>query len=95
MYYITKYALTQGIIEAKDEDTEMSGDGKYLYLGRIQFMGTQCVPGEFFRTLEEAKFKVDQMIEAKRRSVEKQLKKLESLSTNIKIIPYVREDHFA
>lgn len=88
MWYITKYALTQGIWEVPDEATELNeGPRSYLYVepkeghGRIQF----C-PGEFFRTLEEARFKVENMVEARKRSIEKELKKLEALAATPKVI---------
>lgn len=70
-YWITKYALTQGIfeLEAEDRGDEMIKGKGYDYFHA----------GEFFSDKENAIKKAELMREKKIKSVEKQLQKLKEM----------------
>ena len=73
--YITKYALTQGILEAEAEETN--------YAGMIRLTGTTystCFHGEgkqWHRTLTDAETRRDEMLRKERKRLEKALKDLD------------------
>lgn len=74
--YLTKYALTSGIIEVEeigtrfdDKTIKLKGYFNFFYLGK-----------DVFHTYEEAKIVAEQMRDKKIESVKKQLKKLEKMT---------------
>ncbi len=87
-YYITKYALTRGIIKVpRDKARIAKGDGKdptkYLTSkgARMMVKGYFWVgPKDWHETLEEAHVHVERMKERKRSSLEGSLKKLKGMT---------------
>jgi hypothetical protein len=75
--FITKYALTQGILVAEAEDV---GDGMVHIPGSTEKGTFSCYfhEGDWFLTLAEAETKREQMISRKRKSLEKALRDLDS-----------------
>lgn len=79
IYYLTKYALTKGIIEVKEEEevgtrfdgktVKLKGYFDFFYLGK-----------DLFNSHDEAKKVAEQMCVKKIESVKKQLKKLEKMT---------------
>ena len=93
MYYCTKYALTQGIWEVPDEQVKIGEtNGDYIYVKPanehgFSSMGIQFRKGEYFRSEAEAQAKFHNMVEAKIRTLEKQMAKLTKMaSAPVKII---------
>jgi hypothetical protein len=94
-YYVTKYALTAGIIEVPD------GSAKVIKKDKTgtEYLSCHWTPGdvgmfllksEFFTDLEAAKKDVKDRIESKLRSIEKQRVALQAaLEADVKIEPFV------
>lgn len=84
VYYVTKYALTKGVLEVKGSDASVYvSDGGARYLDVRTKSGQQAlwVPErDFFTDLESAAMRVHQMIENKLRSLERSMRKLQTLS---------------
>lgn len=77
--YLTKYALTKGIIEVKEEQL----DKRYLNENSVKLVGYFDhfhFGKDVFKTREEAKKVAEQMRDKKLESVKKQLKKLEKMT---------------
>lgn len=74
--YITKYALTQGIFEAKVKD---HGDGMVEDI-RVKILPTYYHGDEWHCTLDEARKKAEAMRMARIALLEKSLKKLRSMT---------------
>lgn len=76
-FFVTKYALTQGILEIKaiELDNEMI---KQINEGRTSYYHDEG--REWHRTKDEAIKKANEMREKKLASLKKQIVKLESLS---------------
>lgn len=77
--FITKYALTQGILEM-----EANRDGDLIwvkggFVGRDFFCSQYFHKGEWFLTKEEAIVKAEEMRQKKIKSLEKQLAKLKEM----------------
>lgn len=74
--WITKYALTQGIIEAEGEQCG------FEWISAIWDNGYRCggfKQGEWFNTKERAIKKAEEMRQEKIESLKKQIKKLEEM----------------
>lgn len=93
--YVTKYALTKGIkfypnaaeiqfyswnYEKNDWDTRLPG---MVDVGEQSFHGEGR---EWHRTLEGAKAQVKKMIEAKKKSIAKQLKALDAYDYSVEVV---------
>jgi hypothetical protein len=75
--YLTKYALTKGIIPVEVEPTEWPD-----VVCAKKTWGSPCFhKGEWFATLEEAQGQAKEMSERKVASLEKQIAKLKRLDT--------------
>lgn len=71
-YYVTKYALTKGIIEVKGAQITESGSltkGVWFYINK----------GDFFETAEAAQERAKEMANNKLNSLNKQIGKLNDL----------------
>lgn len=77
MYYVTKYALSDGIWLVKAEDGHES-EG-YLYVGELGHSPIQVKKSDWFTTPEAAHKRVQQLVEAKLRSLERSTNKLKHL----------------
>lgn len=82
-YWVTKYALTQGIFEVPPGEGEFGENPDYLYMGTIGHMPTQVVKADFFLTLAEAEQRVEQLKESKLRSLEKALNKIKHYKAKV------------
>lgn len=80
-YYVTKYALTEGILKVEEADAEVA-DG-YLYVGESRSLRMQVAKKDWFTGLEEAEQRVARLVEKKLRSIEKATKKLHSYKAPI------------
>lgn len=79
MYYVTKYALTQGILAVKDDDAELS-DADYLYLTpKDGGLKVQVAKKDWFRDRAEAIARVQDLVDAKMRSLDRSLAALKKL----------------
>ena len=81
-YYVTKYALTKGIIEVSGEVLSGDGNGGYLYL-RAVWPGAPNGVARFYapdwhERLDEAQARADQMVERRISSLNRQIEKLKS-----------------
>ena len=80
MYYVTKYALTEGIWIVKPEHTQES-DG-YLYVSASRSsLGIQVKKTDWFKTPEEAFLRVRQLQEKKLRNLERSIHNLKQRDT--------------
>lgn len=81
--FTTKYALTTGIAEEEVRVSDV--DDKYVYSGTIgSFSSIQYVMGRTaFMTRAEAVANVRKQIAAKRKSIVKQIKKLDELEKSL------------
>lgn len=77
--YVTKYAISSGIRETEAESTNHKGMVKELGCR----WDTYYHAPEYATTLEAAKAKVIEMITAKRKSIAKQLAKLDKLEKSL------------
>lgn len=77
MIYITKYALTKGIIEAELIKTD-SDRATVPSLSNPEYR-QMFYKGEWFYTLEQAKIRAEEMREAKLKSLDKQMKKVSAI----------------
>lgn len=77
MYYVTKYALTRGILAVKDDEAEESNG--YLYVGQRGHMRTQIGKRDWFRDRAEAMARVQDMVDARLRSLDRSLAALKKL----------------
>lgn len=75
--FITKYALTEGIIEA-DANKIRTNDQKFFHVDG--YFNGFTLGTNIFRTREEAVKVAVQMLDKKIESVKKQLKKLEKMT---------------
>lgn len=75
-YYITKYALSKGILY---EECVVSSLGEYLRLVNDQWRNVFKIGRDAFETYEEARRKVETMRNKKIESLKKQLLRLEKL----------------
>jgi hypothetical protein len=75
-YYITKYALSKGILY---EECAVSSLGEYLRLVNDQWMNIFKIGRDAFETYEEAHRKAVFMRDKKIKSLKKQLTRLEKL----------------
>lgn len=84
--YITKYALTAGILIRHAEVSSAYWDEKVLYASAKEEMGTSTyrIGTEAFYTLEEAKKNAEERRMKKIESLKKQIKKLENLKIEVK-----------
>ena len=102
MWYITKYALTQGIWEVHEDNAHFhqnfpQGDLNidYLYVGQRGRCTNQFNKTEFFPTLEAAQARAANMIENKIRSLEKQLSKFRKMATGpCVVVPALQDQRF-
>lgn len=78
--YITKYALTQGIIE---KEVQRSGTSKDMIYYWQQYGNVYFHKGEWFEDKDEAIKRCEQMRINKISSLTIQLKKLESINFNL------------
>lgn len=85
-YWVTKYALTQGIVELPPGAGVLS-EGGYLYMGeaRAHYTSVQVVPADFFPTLAEAEQRVEQLKETRLRSLEKALHKIKHYKAKVTV----------
>lgn len=77
--YLTKYALSKGIIEVSEDQL----DQRYTREDSVKLIGYMDhfhFGKDIFRTYEEAKKVAEQMRDKKIESVKKQLKKLEKMT---------------
>lgn len=77
MYYVTKYALTQGIWEVPDTDAEVH-DG-YLYVGVMRHAPTQITRKDWFTNKADAVVRFNELVAARKKALKAELKKLEDL----------------
>lgn len=76
--YVTKYALTQGILEMQAELCESISKDMVSVKGGP--CGNQCFhKGQWFSDIEDAKKKANQMVDAKIKSLEKSLAKIKKI----------------
>jgi hypothetical protein len=79
--YVTKYALTVGILE---KEGEIDADGRYAYCGERGRIESQIFHGnDWHRTRAEAQQDTLRRIAAKRKSIQKVLDKLAKLEAEI------------
>jgi hypothetical protein len=78
LYYVTKYALTEGIWVVKPEDAEEHNG--YLYLKQTEYLDIriQVTPKDWFTDIEDAKKRVAQIANRKIKSVQATLTKLQN-----------------
>ena len=77
MYYITKYALTRGIVIVPDEDCEVVREGHVLVVNLTDYNSKAYFNKPFWHpTLEEAQAHAQIMCDKKIKSLNKQIKKL-------------------
>lgn len=80
--YITKWALTQGILKGEvDYKSKME---EHMYVKAKGLIGMLCVRQDAFFTLEEAQAKAEDMRRRKIVSLRKQIAKLEEMKIKIK-----------
>lgn len=77
--YITKYALTQGILKREAISTDFHADG-YLHLARVNWPADVFGSKDWTRSFVEARAKAERMRKAKIASLSKQIAKLEAMS---------------
>lgn len=77
--WITKYALTKGIIEAEDAEVYSDAEIKVTSFGHYAYFCRD----EWHLSLESAQSKVRKMIAAKRKSYAKKLAKLDKLEKEL------------
>ena len=65
-YYVTKYALTKGILVTSDADQT----DRYLY-ANVGGYKVQACPGDWFTSLEHAQSRVREMVAAKLKALNK------------------------
>jgi len=87
-YYITKYALTKGIIATDREGWEVTEHGA---LFRPRSYAGYYSKGWWFEVLEEAIQHANELKAKKIRSLQKQLKKLEGMDTFRVVDMYPRD----
>lgn len=84
-FYVTKYALTDGIWEVGPGDSHFfEGNLDYLYVGHPSQLPTQVKKIDYHRTLEDAEQRVEQLKEAKLRSLEKATTKIKHYKAEVK-----------
>lgn len=83
-YYVTRYALTQGIWEIPPERVEPSDDGNYFYIrtsgSSLWSLPIQIKKQDVFTDIEGANARVREMVETKMKSLNKALAKMKSFS---------------
>src|SRR3990167_3054555 len=84
-YYVTEYALTEGIWEIKPGRAYLADDGRYLYLGEPGFSPIQIPITDFFTRLEDARTRVEQLADAKVASLKKQLERYEEYNAPLTV----------
>lgn len=88
--WITKYALTQGILEVAN--VEDCGDGMVVYRHPDFQVRQYAHRGEWHRTLEEAQKRAEDLVAAKIRSLQAQVEKLKKRTTPVVVIHPKPED---
>lgn len=85
MYYITKYALTKGILSAEPEHTQLNDGTLYAYLSEGHCPGYWMAlhEGEWFTTLEEAQLCVQKKVDAKLRILDRAVQKMKSYKATV------------
>lgn len=89
-YYVTKYALTEGIIVLKPGEGSLGDDARYLYYGGrwnpgyIPTLSTQVKAIDFFASLDDAKRRVAQLVEKKLKTLDRQVRKLQTYQPPIR-----------
>lgn len=76
-YYVTTYALTQGILHVTGRVSE---DNKYMYYGKWH---QQAKPGDWHINLGSAKIKADRMRLRKISSMKAGIAKLEAMEISV------------
>jgi len=77
--WITKYALTQGIYEAKVEISPVMPGMAIQPQGKIPTIYYHGEGEEWHRTYESAKARAEEMVRSKIKSLQKQITKLQGL----------------
>jgi F0F1-type ATP synthase epsilon subunit len=75
-YFVTKYALTDGIWEVEDKYASVSVEG-YLFVGEQNRRHALIGKRYWHKTLEEAKAHAEDLLKARIKSLKAQAKKLE------------------
>jgi hypothetical protein len=85
--FVTKYVLTQGILEYDNADKYISEgdvDRGTIWTGSPRFMESQLFhKGEWFETREEAVTDALKRVDAKWKSIKKQIEKLGALKDEL------------
>lgn len=86
MIYITKWALTQGILKREATITDLSQlkKGEYVYAQVEKIYGIFYIGKDAFLTLEEAIIEAEDMRRRKIASLRKQIEKIEGVKIKIK-----------
>ena len=83
MYYVTKYALTQGIIVVKAPHARV-GEGGYLYFKpRRAARYAQVHRNDWFTDLESAKRRAEELRKKKAASLRRQAKKIAQMKIEV------------
>ncbi len=82
MYYVTKYALTEGISAVPETMVEVHGEYIYVALGSTT-LGIQVPRKDWFTDLESALARVDELVQRRIWAIEKQMKKMASYKAKI------------
>jgi len=80
VYYVTKYALTRGILKVKGE----AEDGRLSYEDRGGHNGRSTAhSNEFFPTLEEARANAEERRRNRIRGLQRQIEKLKDMAIGV------------
>jgi hypothetical protein len=77
--FVTKYALTTGIIEC---DARRSGDSPFVVVSIRHATAVMKLGSDFFESRDEAVAKAQEMARRKIESLQKQIAKLQKLAEN-------------
>lgn len=86
MYYVTKYALTTGIIRLKESQAEISDSGYLYYRSSPLAVKTQVSPNDWYRDFREAEERALQLRARKVAALKKQIKKLTESKIEVKTL---------
>lgn len=86
--WITKYALTRGILRCAKSQVRIS-DGYLYYNEPGMKMPTQVVQAHWFMNQQEAEERVRQIVARKKASLERQLRCIDSLQRKAITVSYI------
>ncbi len=89
-YYVTKYALTEGIIVLKPGMARVDDTGDYLYYGgrwnpgNVPTLPIQVKRIDYHASLDEAKARVQDLVSKKLKTLDRQVRKLQTYNPPLK-----------